>query len=185
MSPWRLRQIAFQINSGALIAYPSDTLWGFGCHPLSWRTVNRIQSLKQRSPFKGLILLSSDLDLLYPYLDRSELQRRLKTLSQPAVKPVTWIIKASPDCPAWLTGESSSIAIRITDKPLIKQLCKTLQAPLVSTSANISGRATARNSLLVHKHFHSQVDIIIEGFYDVSRQASEIRDIQTGKILRS
>jgi len=185
MSPWRLRQIALQIRRGGIIAYPTDTIWGFGCHPKSRSAVYRIQQLKQRSRSKGLILLSSSLELCEPYLDPSVLATKYDQLSSPQTRAVTWIVKASTDCPNWLTGQSESIAIRITDKPHIKILCQSIQAPLVSTSANISGRNNARSSLIVHKLFHQSVDNIIEGYDTGSQQASVIRDLHTGNILRA
>lgn len=184
MSPWHLRHIARQIENGALIAYPTDTIWGFGCHPLSFASVRRLQNLKRRPQHKGLLLLSSSLDFCVPYIDDADIQQLSDAVSQPQTRPVTWIVKCSPDCPDWLTGKTDTIAIRITHNPLIKQLCETLRSPLVSTSANISGRPTARNSLLVHKHFRYQVDFIVEGFKTGSCQSSEIRNLKTSEILR-
>ncbi len=185
MSPWQLRQIAVKINKGALIAYPTDTIWGFGCHPLRADSVERLQSLKRRSHRKGLILLSSSLDFCAAYIDDSQFRNHYEILARPLSNPVTWLVKARQDCPSSLTGSTGMIAIRITHKPLLAQLCNFLQSPLVSTSANFSGKTTARNSLLVHRHFKSRVDIIIEGFTTDCQQPSEIRVLETGEILRS
>ena len=184
MSPWRLRQIAKQVERGALIAYPTDTIWGFGCYPLSSRAVNRLQQLKQRSQGKGLILLSSKLNYLKPFIDDFIFNTYNHQLSLKNSKPVTWIVKSSKHCPGWLTGYSNNIAIRLTQVPQVNIICQSMQSPIVSTSANVSGRAPVRNSFQAHKKFHHKVDYIIEGFDTGSQSASEIRELNTNKILR-
>lgn len=184
MSPWRLKQIARHLERGALIAYPTDTIWGFGCSPLSPRAVKQLQQLKQRAPNKGLILLSSELAYLKPYIDDITFNLYNSQLTAKTRKPTTWIVKSSEYCPGWLTGYSGKVAIRLTQVPQVKLICQFTQSPLVSTSANISGRPPVRNSLQAHKHFRDSVDYIIEGFNTGSQHASEIRDLKTSKILR-
>ena len=185
MSPLRLTQIARQLNRGAIIAYPTDTIWGLGCHPMLQQSVQQIQQIKQRSLGKALILLASRLEQLLPYIDQSIQHEHLVELDKPAARPVTWLIRAGQHCPPWLTAGSDKVAVRLTSLSHIDLLCSTLQAPLVSTSANISGRTTIRNSVLAHKQFRHSVDYIIEGFRTSTTRASVIRDLQTGKILRA
>lgn len=185
MSPWRLTRIARRLNQGAVIAYPSDTIWGLGCNPFLQKAVQRIQRIKRRSRRKGLILLSSRLEYLRPFIDESAFEQFHNQLQSPTRRPTTWLIKANRYCPSWLTGNSDRIAVRLTHLPYIALLCDVMQTALVSTSANISGRSTARNSLQVHQHFRDSVDLIIEGFGSQSQQASEIRDLHSGHLVRS
>lgn len=189
MSPWRLRQISRHIHKGAVFAYPTDTIWGLGCHPLCAQSIQRIHRIKQRPPDKSFILLSSRLEYYRSYIDEDLLESHYERLSTPQPRPVTWIVRASHNCPGWLAGQDGSIAIRITYKPLIKILCDNLQSPVISTSANISGRPACRNSLQVHKYFHAVIDYIIQGFDHRSLtgnniQASQIRSLQSNKIFR-
>lgn len=190
MSPWRIRQIAYRIQQGALIAYPTDTIWGLGCHPLSQQTILRLQQLKKRPAGKGIILLSSNIDFCRRYIDENIFSKYHDRLSIAQPSPVTWVVKAGQKCPNWLTGKNTTIAIRITDKPLINLLCNSLKSPLTSTSANFSGRPACRNSMLVHKYFHHRADYILQDIEPHSAttaqpRASQIRDIQTNKIFRS
>ncbi len=184
MSPWRLREISKQIDRGALIAYPTDTIWGLGCSPLCFNTVQRLQRLKRRSNNKGLILLSPQLNYLKPFIDKKIYHDYYKQLNTISEQPVTWIVKSSVDCPAWLTGNRDTIAVRLTQLNQLKYLCDFTHLPIVSTSANISGRKPIRNDLLAHKHFHQSVDYIIKGFTTRSQQSSKIINLETGKILR-
>ena len=189
MSPWRLRQIAYRVARGALIAYPTDTIWGLGCHPLCDKTVLRLQKLKNRPTGKGLILLSSNIEFCRRYIDEETYTIHYDRLSLPQQRPVTWVVAANKKCPRWLTGKNTTIAIRITHKPLINLLCSSMKSPLTSTSANFSGRPTCRNSLLVHQYFHRHVDYILQqdnqhSVTDTQPRASQIRDIQTNKVFR-
>lgn len=184
MSPWRLRQIARHLDKGALIAYPTDTIWGLGCHPYHESTVNRLLRLKQRSASKGLILLSSNPDFFQPLIKAEFWPAFLSAAAKPQDKPVTWLVPAASSCPGWLSGGSERIALRVAELRHVDLLCSAMQVPLVSTSANISGRTPARNSLQIHKHFQQKLDFIIEGFTTATQQASRICDLKSGEILR-
>ena len=166
-----------------MFGYPTDTIWGFGCHPLIESSVARIQQIKRRPPGKGLILLTSSIDYCGAYIDVDE--QGLELLRQPMSKPTTWLIPASEFCPVWLRGPFPTIAIRITDHPLLQQVCDRLGSPVVSTSANRSGRATVRNALQMRRQFGEELDFIVTGFPAGTGRASEIKSLTSGDVLRS
>ncbi|MFT4650045.1 MAG: L-threonylcarbamoyladenylate synthase [Polaribacter sp.] len=184
MSPWAINRLSHQIELGAVIAYPGDTIWGFGCHPLLEDSVERILHMKQRSASKGLILLSSDLDFCLPYISRDLSTNDIALLRQPQSQPTTWLIAASHNCPAWLRGGFSTIAIRITSHPFIKAICTELESPIVSTSANLSGKTTIRNSIQARRLFANQLDHIISGYRPGTGRPSEIKSLESGHIIR-
>ena len=71
------------------------------------------------------------------------------------------------------------------DAEIANELCDRLEAPLVSTSANRSGRANARNALQVRRQFAEQLDFIATGFPAGTGRPSEIKSLLTGEITRS
>jgi L-threonylcarbamoyladenylate synthase len=83
-----------------------------------------------------------------------------------------------------LRGQHTSLAVRITSSPVAKALCLAAESPLVSTSANLSGKPTARNRFVLHRQFANVVDYIVPGDCGPSSGPSEIRDFISGKILR-
>jgi L-threonylcarbamoyladenylate synthase len=184
MSPWAIKRLSHQVELGAVIAYPSDTVWGFGCHPRLEDSVNRIFQIKQRSESKGLILLSSQLDFCLPYISRDLSKNDIALLKKSTSQPTTWLIPASRNCPSWLRGSFSTIAIRLTHQPFIKALCTELKSPIVSTSANMSGKTTIRNSIQAHRLFASQLDYIISGYQPGTGHPSEIKSLHSGDIIR-
>ncbi|MCP4471681.1 MAG: L-threonylcarbamoyladenylate synthase [Gammaproteobacteria bacterium] len=183
MSPWALNRLANAISAGAVIGYPTDTVWGLGCDPLNLASIARILQIKNRRPDKGLILLSSRLEYCSPYIDIDGAQR--ESLLSPCARPTTWLVSASKQCPWWICGIHSTAAIRICDHPLLQVICDQLKAPLVSTSANRADRATVRNALQLRRHFGGEVDCIVTGFSAGSGKPSKIKSLAGGTILRS
>ena len=183
MSPWALNRFAHAVSQGAIFGYPTDTIWGFGCHPLIASSVARILQIKNRSPDKGLILLSSKLEYCASYvgLDNEQLKPVLSTTDH----PTTWLVPASGDCPVWIRGNYPTVAIRITDHPLLEFLCDRLKAPIVSTSANRGGKATVRNSVQMRKQFGDELDFIVNGFATGSNRPSAIKSLLNGTTARN
>ena len=183
MSPWALNRFVRDVSRGAVFGYPTDTVWGLGCHPLIATSVARILQLKKRPPGKGLILLSSRLDYCLPYIDAPT--DELAPLRRPGDRPTTWLVPASEFCPVWIRGIHPTVAVRITDHPFIEAVCEGLESPLVSTSANRSGQATARNALQMRRQFDDELDYIVGGFTSGGNRPSEIKSLASGSILRS
>jgi len=176
MSPWALNRFIHAASKGAIFGYPTDTIWGFGCHPLIPNSVDRILQIKNRGPEKGLILLSSRLEYCRAYTDASAEQ--LQPLQSTNFPPTTWLLPASEFCPPWIRGNFPTVAIRITNHPLLQVLCDRLEAPIVSTSANRAGKATVRNSIQMRRQFGGVIDFIVTGFDTGGNRASEIKSLE-------
>jgi L-threonylcarbamoyladenylate synthase len=183
MSPWALNRFSNAVLQGAVFGYPTDTIWGFGCHPLIAESVSRILKIKNRSSHKGLILLSSRLEFCEPYVDADS--DRLNPIRFPAEQPTTWLVDASENCPPWLRGRNPTIAIRITDHPFVESICEKLKSPIVSTSANRAGKSTVRNLIQLRNQFGNELDFMIGGYETGSGQQSEIVFLSDGNILRT
>ena len=183
MSPWALNRFAHALSQGAVFGYPTDTIWGFGCHPLFASSVARILQIKNRSPDKGLILLSSSLEYCLTYVGLDSEQ--LEPVHRATDHPTTWLVPASGECPAWIRGNYPTVAIRITNHPLLEFLCERLQAPVVSTSANRSGKSPVRNAVQMRKQFGDELDFIVSGFATGSNRPSEIKSLLGKTTIRS
>ncbi len=170
------------MNEGGIIAYPTEGVFGFGCLPDSQRAVERILAIKGRSAAAGLVLIAANVEQLdgWAVLPDDLDPERLKCTLE---KPVTWLLPASPEVPFWIRGAHQTIAMRLTAHPVAKALCEAAAAPLVSTSANKSGRPPARNQFILRRQFHELVDYFVPGKTGTGG-ASEIRDLQSGKVLR-
>ncbi|MCP4494136.1 MAG: L-threonylcarbamoyladenylate synthase [Gammaproteobacteria bacterium] len=184
MSPWQINRLSKAVLRGDVFAYPTDTIWGFGCHPLIAASVQRILSIKKRPANKGLILLCSTLDHIDSYISDQLSDEQVKRLQHIDEQPTTWLVKASQDCPLWLRGQHPTIAVRLTMHPFVQALCNSIKAPLVSTSANRAGQSTVTNATQARKQFGDEVDYIVSGYSTGGKTASAIKLLENNRIIR-
>ncbi len=171
------------LRKGGVIAYPTEAVFGLGCAPFNESAVNRLLQLKQRDISKGLISIGADWTQLQPLtqaIDDSLLAKA--KASWPG--PNTWLFPASDIAPAWITGQYDSIALRIPDHPIARELCQAFGGPIVSTSANPSGQPPAHNAATVQAYFGDKLDHIQPGQTGGSQRPSCIRNILTNQVIR-
>lgn len=179
----QLRAAARVVKSGGLIAYPTEAVYGLGCDPRNEKAVRRLLTLKRRPVRKGLILIAASFEQLEPFLHPLTLSDRAR-LAATWPGPYTWLIPTRPDTPRWLRGRHETLAVRVTAHPLAAALCQACEHPLVSTSANLSGRPPARTALAVRRQLGTAIDYLLPGPTGGAAQPTEIRDLRTGRRIR-
>ena len=178
----RVRKAAAAIRAGGIVAYPTEAVYGLGCDPSDPDAVLRLCTLKQRPVSAGLILIAAAPEQLDGWIWPGPLEwARLVRKTEHAV---TWVVTAARDCPHWITGGRSSVAVRITRHPVASALCTQTGMPLVSTSANRRSRPPARSALGARRLFGTDIEAVVAGPTGMARRPSEIRNAQTGRILR-
>ena len=183
MSSQQVSEAVQILQQGGVIAYPTEAVYGLGCDPTNLRAVERLLSLKQRSRDKGLILIAAEFDQLSPYL--AEIENSLKAnIFSTWPGPVTWLWPANPEVSSLLRGKHDTIAVRVTAHPLAAALCRAFGGPLVSTSANLSGKPPTRNADEVRIQLAERVDYVLEGETGGLSRPSQIRDALTGAVIR-
>jgi L-threonylcarbamoyladenylate synthase len=176
-------QAAGHLNAGEVIAYPTEAVYGLGCDPENEAAVSQIFRLKHRSPSAGLILITDYFDRVSDWVGDID-SVKLKTVMDSWPGPVTWLFPRSSTTPPWLTGDHPRLAIRVTAHPVCRELCATFGGAIVSTSANVSGEPPARTEAEVRKSFLSGIAGIVAGDPGEQTNPSEIRDLETGRVLR-
>lgn len=182
ISQWQLDQAAQKIRRGAVIAYPTEAVWGLGCNPYDEPAVRRILQLKQRSASKGLILVAARIEQFASLL-RGLDNDRLQLLQQSWPGPNTWLVPHNNLLPDWITGTHQTVALRVSAHPVVEQLCLRC-GPLVSTSANPAHRLPATSRLRLEQYFHGQLDLVLAGELGQQAQPSCIRDLLGGQVIR-
>ena len=140
------------VRAGGVIAYPTEAVFGLGCDPSDGAAVARIVALKRRPPEKGFILVASDARQLDPWLAPLEPAWRSR-MDSAWPGPVTFVVPAAADTPALLRGGRTTIAVRVSDHPVVRALCEGCGHALVSTSANESGQPALRDAVSVAAAF--------------------------------
>jgi L-threonylcarbamoyladenylate synthase len=145
---------------GGLIVYPTDTIWGIGCDATNAEAVARIYALKQRAESKSMIVLVGEERDVLRYTAGVDLRLfdYLKTVSKPTTVVYEGAIGLAPN----LLAEDGSVGIRIVNEPFCRHLVKRLRKPLVSTSANISGRPAPAFFAEVEPEILAGVDYVVQ-----------------------
>jgi L-threonylcarbamoyladenylate synthase len=125
------------LESGGLILYPTDTIWGIGCDATNEAAVEKIFALKKRIETKALIVLIADERSLLQYVASPHIE--VFDYIQGVSKPTTIIYENAIGLASNLLAEDGSVGIRICADEFCKHLIKRFRKPIVSTSANVSG----------------------------------------------
>ncbi len=172
------------LTDGGIMAYPTEAVYGLGCDPFNETAVKRLLTLKQRSVEQGLILIAADWQQV-AHLVQAIPPERMSMVQASWPGPITWVFPASSSVPNWIKGKHPSVAIRITNYSLAKQLCQRFNKPIVSTSANIAKQAPLLDTASVKLTFGHKIDYILPGRVGGAAKPCEIRDALTGDIIRA
>ena len=136
-----LQEAARRLNRGGVILYPTETFFGIGCRADNAEAVLRVFRCKKRSLSMPLPVILGSLDQLHLVACPDEgTAGDLAGLAAFWPGPLTLLLPARADLPEALTGGSGKIAARVSSHPAARAMAKACGFPVVSSSANISGR---------------------------------------------
>ncbi len=147
------------INSGGVVAFPTDTVFGIGALIKNKKAVERIYALKKRPKNKPLQILAADLEQALPLGHFSKKALALAKSSWPG--PLTLVVRKKKKVPAWVVSGGKTVGIRIPDHKIAIALLKQ-SGPLAATSANISEEKPALNAIDIKKAL-PEIDFILPG----------------------
>lgn len=147
------------ILEGGTILYPTDTIWGLGCDATNPEAIQKIYQIKQRSDRKSMLVLMDAPSMLPKYLEH--FPGTAVEIIESVEKPTTIIYQGAKNLAHNLMAKDGSIGIRITSDPFCQQLIKHTGKPIVSTSANISGRPSPSSFGEIEMSVRQQVDYVV------------------------
>lgn len=170
------------LSQGGLIAFPTETVFGFGVVFDDEKAYRRLIEVKHRPPEKPFTLMCADVNSIRQY---AEVDKRADALIK-AFMPgqFTIVLKAKPGLPSWVVGSNGMVGIRVPDYPLVQEMIKNVGKPLLVPSANRSGEKPLTTSKEVYEIFKDEIDAVVEG-ESVSQKPSTIVIIDKDvKIIR-
>ncbi|NPA72449.1 MAG: tRNA threonylcarbamoyladenosine biosynthesis protein RimN [Gammaproteobacteria bacterium] len=183
------------LKSGGVIAYPTEAVYGLGCDPFNESAVQALFHVKQRPIAKGVILVAANVAQVKALVELEGMPWEGDVLaSWPG--PVTWVLplkhsaqkraegSGDKNVPDWITGGRDTVAIRVSDHPVIQAVCLAYGGPIVSTSANITEQLPATSCEEIHQIFRHEVFCVNSALGTLS-QPTQIRHAETGHILRA
>ncbi len=109
-------------------------------------------------------------------------KKELATLDKYWPGPYTFLFRKNANLPPLLCGNSEKIAIRMSAHPIASALSE--HAPLISTSANLSGQPPCVSGVDIINHFSQGIDGIVEGKIGHQAKPSTIIDLETLTVIR-
>ena len=182
--PGAITQAAAEARAGNLIVIPTDTLYGLACDAFNPAAVRMIYAAKQRPFSKPIPILLAD---------HSDLQRVVRTVPDVAQTfinqywpgPLTLLLPKHPDLPTEISN-NDSVAVRIPNNQVGRDIIRAAGGALAVTSANLSGQEPAETAVDALNKLAGWVTAVVDDGPSPHAEASTILDC-TGhelKILR-
>ncbi len=152
-----IRQACEVLNSGGVILYPTDTVWGIGCDATNADAVRNVYNIKRRSDSKALIVLVGSRNMLAEYVSKIP-DSAEEFLS--GERPTTIVLDRAHGLAPNLLADDGSIGMRVTSEAFSAALCRRFGRPIVSTSANISGMPSPASFADISDEIKDLVDYI-------------------------
>ena len=162
--PDDLQRIVDVLNDGGILIYPTDTMYAIGCHALKERPIERICRLKKIDPKKNnLSIICYDLSNISEYAQVENATFKLMKRNLPG--PFTFILKANSRLPK-IFRNRKEVGIRIPDHPIIREICRLLDAPILTTTLPLEEGEDLEyitDPELIEEKFGHEVDLIVDG----------------------
>lgn len=173
------------LKSGGIIAYPTETFYALGVNATDGEALKRLYRIKGRTSKKPFPLIVGERKILKTLVKRipSEAEKLIKKFWP---GPLTIVFEASSQLPDLLTAKTGKVAIRIPGEEIARELSKMAGFPIISTSANPSGKPPATTVEEVIKYFGKRIDFLIDKGKTPGGKPSTIVDSTTVpmKVLR-
>ena len=170
------------INDGAIVVFPTDTVYGLGCNPYNHDAVLSLYEIKKRKKTKSFPVLGYSKKELEKIAEFNSLEEKIAEKFWPG--PITLILKIKDKEIQKSLDLEGKIAVRVPNNQCVLALLKECKL-LVGTSANISGAAPFNDPKECDKNL-SGYDLLIDGGIISSQGESTIIEIENNdiKILR-
>lgn len=163
-SPKALEEVVRILEEGGLIIYPTDTMYAIGCHGLKERAIERICKLKNIDPRKNnLSVICYDLSHISEYAKVDNGTFKLMKRNLPG--PFTFILNTGNRLPK-IFRNRKEVGIRIPDHPVIREICRLLDAPILTTTLPWEDEEDIEyitTPELIEEKFGKEVELVIDG----------------------
>ena len=159
------------VAKGGLIVLPTDTVYGISCDALNAESVEKVYAVKERDRSKPFPVCVSGMAMFSEYAGEisPETVKLVKTFWP---GPLTVIVDTKPG-----SGFNGRTGFRMPDSALMQQISGAARAPLISTSANVSGSPCAQTIDEILNEFDGKVDLVLSQDEPLSGKASTVIDM--------
>lgn len=175
------------LREDGILIYPTETFYGIGCKISSDKAISSVFQVKKRLLALPLPAIASDLEQVFACTNLSA--SLVKDVEELAVQfwpgPLTFILPARKNISPLLTGGTNAIALRLSSHPIAVSLARGVGEPIVSSSANISGKPPVSD----FKALDEELLLHVDGYVDLppapmGGQASTLIELKGDKIVK-
>jgi tRNA threonylcarbamoyl adenosine modification protein (Sua5/YciO/YrdC/YwlC family) len=167
-----IKQVAATLNDGGVIAYPTDTVYGFGCSLYNKKGIERIYLIKRSEKNRPFSFICADLKDISLYTKVSNYA--YKTMKRFLPGPYTFILEGTKLVPKIMLTKRSTAGIRVPDNQICLSLVKELGHPIITTSAQLPGGEVFYDPGEIERKVGHALDAVIDGGMLVSEPSSVI-----------
>jgi L-threonylcarbamoyladenylate synthase len=168
------------IRSGAVVAIPTDTLYGLAADPFSADAVARVFAVKGRSAGSALPLIAADAGQIATHLGRlPDIAARLAERFWPG--PLTILMPATRLLAREVSGDTGTVGVRVPANPVARAICAACGHPVTATSANVSGEPAPATADAVERALGDRIELLIDTGPAPGGAPSTIVDVTGGE----
>ena len=175
-----LDRAADAIAAGELVVYPTETVYGLAADALDADAVERVFEVKGRDRSKPVSLAVPSVEAVTEYTEPTE--RELAFIRKFLPGPVTVLVDRKTMVPDVLTAGSDRVGVRVPDHDLSLELAERA-GPITSTSANVSGEPSARETVEIGQSVREAVGVTLDGGPTPVTESTVV-DVAAGEIVR-
>ena len=160
--PRKIAQAVNVLKKGGVIAYPTDTVFGFGADVYNQKAVEKVYKIKQTSPkkHKPFSFLCADLSEISRYaVVPNAVYRMMKRL---VPGPYTFVLRATKDVPKLCLSKQKTVGIRVPQHPVARAILQELGNPVISTSAKRESDEFPLNDPYEIQEVFGEVDMVLD-----------------------
>lgn len=178
--PRLIKQVVEILKNDGVIAYPTDTVYGFGCSIYSKKGIDRIRQMKKLDTRKPISIVCHDLSDISRYAIVSNYAYRIMKRLLPG--PYTFVLPATREVPRMMQNNQKQVGIRVPDSPISLAIVRELEHPIVTTSARIPGHNLFLDPEEIEKVLGRTLDVVIDGGF-VGGEHSSIVELKEGEAV--
>ncbi len=168
----RIREV---VQSGGLLIFPTDTVYGLGCDAFQDGAIQRIYALKGRPPERPFSVHLGSIEEIKRYAGVTERQRAWIERLLPG--PYTIVLEATPEAPPACVSAEGKIGLRVPKSDSFRLVYEAGGKPLVGTSVNRHGEPPLTDIEAIVEQFGPSVELIVATDEPMSRQSSTVVDL--------
>lgn len=161
--PDDIAQAAMLLRTGGLVAFPTETVYGLGADATNPQAVAKIFAAKGRPHFNPLIAHVADLEMARKIAVFDSDADRLASAFWPGPLTLVLPLRADADIAELVTAGLPTIALRMPDLPLARDLLTAVGGPVAAPSANPSGQISPTTAAHVMEGLAGKIDAVIDG----------------------